>query len=141
MTTSVPVTGYASVADYELRTGTDVPDAKEPTVQTRLNDVSQLMDVYMGDCAEPVANAYPDVLCAIAVSLVYRVASMPAGVKTESVGGTSVTYDTDSGPLALGVAETNLLDALIESACGRDSRHDGVGQIGLNYGGPEPERP
>lgn len=139
MATSVPVNGYASVADYELRSGTDVPAELEPTVQTRLNDVSALMDIYMGVCAAVVADAYPDVLCALTVSTVYRDASMPVGVKTESVGGTSVTYDTGSGPLTLDGAYTSILDSLMESVCGPDARHDGVGQIGLAYAGP-PER-
>lgn len=133
---TVPVTGYASVTDYELRTGTDVPDAMEPTIQTRLNDVSALMDLYMGDCAEAVADKYSDILTSMAVTVVYRAASTPAGVKTQSVGGTSVTFDTDRGALVLADSEATLLDALIEGACGESARHDGVGQLGINYGGP-----
>lgn len=137
MTQPLPVTGYASIADYELRTGMDVPDAQEPTVQQRLNDTSSLINVYLGECTEEVAAKYPDVLTALTVSHVYRVASVPTGVRSESIGGTSVSYDTDAGPLDLVGSETTLLDALMDGACGESSK--GVGQIGVNYGGPAPE--
>lgn len=131
----VPVTGYASVADYELRTGTDVPVEQEPSVQTRLNDTSLLINVYLGDCAEQVAEAHPDVLTALTVSHVYRASAVPLGVRTESVGGTSVSYDTESVMLGLSTAETDLLDNLMDATCGRSSA--GIGQIGVNLGGPE----
>ncbi len=127
--------GYATVADYELRTGTDVPVEMEPTVQQRLDDTSALIDVYLRDCQEEVAAKYPDVLTALTVSHVYRVASIPAGVRSESVGSTSVSYNVDSGPLDLVESELTLLDALIDGACGGDEAR-GIGQIGIGYGGP-----
>lgn len=135
MTQPVPVEGYASVADFELRTGTDVPDAQEPSVQTRLNDTSALINVYLGDCVDEVAAKYPDVLTALTVSHVYRVASTPLGIRSESVGATSVSYDTEAELLGLSPTETALLDALMDGACGASSK--GVGQIGVTYGGPD----
>jgi len=136
MATSVPVNGYAVVADYELRTGTDVPTANEPTIQQRLNDASALIDIYLGPCKDEVAAAYPEVLKSVTVAQVYRVSSIPVGVRSESVGGTSVSYDTTTAALALGPAETDLLDALMDSVCGSGSaRGDGVGQVGVTYGG------
>lgn len=129
--------GYATVADYELRTGTDVAVAMEPTIQRRLDDASALVDVYLGDCQDEVAAKYSEVLTALVVSHVYRVSSIPAGIRSESVGGTSVSYDVDSGPLDLAASETALLDALLDGACGVSTQ--GVGQLGINYGGPEPD--
>lgn len=127
--------GYATVADYELRTGTDVPVEMEPTVQQRLDDTSALINVYLGDCADEVAAKYPDVLTALTVSHVHRVASIPTGIRSESVGSTSVSYNTDSSPLDLIGSELTLLDALVDGACGGDEAR-GIGQVGVNYGGP-----
>jgi hypothetical protein len=128
---------YATIADYELRTGIDVPAEQEPTVQQRMDDVSALIELYLGDCADEVAAAYPDILSMIVVANVYRVSSVPAGVKAESVGGTSVTYDTDTVTMSLLGADTDLLDTLIERTCGQTTVR-GVGQYGVQLGG-EPE--
>lgn len=136
---TVPQTGYAGIADYEIRTGADVPVEEEPMMQTRLNDVSNLVDVYLGDCQDEVAVKYPDVLTALVVANVWRADAIPAGIRSESVGGTSVSYDTESAELALLPMDTNLLDALIAGACGEMPRGGGVGQIGMTLGGePEP---
>ena len=129
--------GYATVADYELRTGTDVPVEMEPTVQQRLDDTSSLINVYLGDCADEVAAKYPEVLTALTVSHVYQSSAVPAGIRSESVGSTSVSYNTDAGPLDLMASEVALLDALLDGACGASTK--GVGQIGINYGGPKEE--
>jgi hypothetical protein len=128
---------YATVVEYELRTGTDVPVDQEPTVQRRLDDVSALIELYLGDCADEVATAYPDILSMVTVANVYRVSSVPAGVKAESVGGTSVTYDTDNTAMSLLDVDTALLDTLIERTCGQTTVR-GVGQYGVGLGG-EPE--
>ena len=136
MTTPVPPS-YATVADYELRTGTDVPAEMEPTVQQRLDDTSALIAVYLGECEDEVAAKYPDVLTALTVSHVYRVDSVPMGIRSESVGGTSVSYDSEAVLLSLGEIETNLLDALMDAACGTSSTAQGVGQLGVTLGGPE----
>jgi phage gp36-like protein len=136
MTTPIPpATGYATIADYELRSGIDVPVDQEPMIQQRLNDTSALIDVYLGDCADEVAAKYPDVLTTLTCSHVYRVGAAPVGIRSESVGATSVSYDTDVHLLDLIESETALLDALLDGACGTSSK--GVGQIGVTLGGPK----
>lgn len=137
----VPVTGYASIADYELRIGQDIPVEQEPMIQTRLNDISNLVELYLGSCAEAVEAKHGDVLTALVCQMAYRVGSVPAGVRSESVGATSVSYDTAASAQALAAVDTDLLDALIEDACGTDGRSYGVGQIGVTHGGPEDEWP
>lgn len=136
-TPTPPPPSYAQVADYELRTGTDVPVSQEPTIQRRLDDTSALIAVYLGDCAEEVEAKYPDVLTALTVSHVFRVDSVPIGIRSESVGGTSVSYDNEAILLGLTEMETALLDALMDGACGGATAAKGVGQIGVNLGGPE----
>lgn len=133
----VPVTGYASIADYELRIGQDIPAEQEPMVQTRLNDTSALVTLYLGAAAEAVEEKHGDVLTALVCHMTYRVASVPAGVRSESVGATSVSYDTAASAQALIPVDTDLLDALIEDAYGAEFRSFGVGQIGVNLGGPD----
>jgi hypothetical protein len=129
---------YATVADYELRTGTDVPADQEDTVQQRLEDVSNLIDLYLGDCASAVAVAYPDILTALVCANVWRMAAVPTGVKQESVGGTSVTYES-VGTGVLLEADTDLLDTLMARACPESTNAPGVGQYGVTLGGtPEP---
>src|SRR3982750_1806998 len=129
---------YATVADYELRTGTDVPVDQEDTVQVRLDDVSALINLYLGDCQDEVAAAYPDILTALVCANVWRMASIPVGVKQESVGATSVTYDT-SWTTTLAPADTDLLHTLMQRACPASTNAPGVGQYGVTLGGtPEP---
>ena len=136
------MTSYATVADYELRTAVDVPFDQEDTVQRRLDDVSALVELYLGDCAEDVAATYPDILSMLVVANVHRVSSVPAGIRTESVGGTSVTYADTGGAMALLPVDTDLLDTLIERVCGTQTVRD-MGQVGMMLGGvPEdPEWP
>jgi len=130
------MTSYADIADYELRTGIDVPDDQEDTIQRRMDDVSALIELYLGDCTA-VADTYPDILSMIVVANVHRASVIPAGVKAESVGGTSITYDTESNAMSLLPVDTDLLDTLIERACGTQTVR-GVGQYGVALGG-EPE--
>lgn len=130
---------YATVEDYELRTGVDVPADQEDTIKQRLDDVSALVELYMGDCADEVAAAHPDILSALVCANVYRVSSVPVGVKSESVGATSVTYDSDGTSMILGPTDTDLLDALIARTCDTAVVAPGVGQYGITLGGePEP---
>lgn len=127
---------YASVEDYELRTGTTVPDEMEPTVQARLDDVSNLIELYLGDCAEPVEAKYGEILTSLTVAHTYKASSVPAGVRSESVGSTSVSYDTEGGPASLIGAETDLLDRLMAEACPDYARDaPGVGMLGISMGG------
>jgi hypothetical protein len=127
---------YATVDDYELRTGTDVPDDMEPTIQARLDDVSNLIQLYLGDCATAVETQFPEILTSLTVAHTYKASSIPAGVRSESVGSTSVSYDVESGAVNLISAETDLLDRLMAEAC-EDFVNDapGVGMLGIKMGG------
>lgn len=135
-----------TVEDYELRTGIDVAQAMEPTVQVWLNDIAGLICLYLGDCADEVAAAYPDMLTALACSHVLVQSSRPApGVRSESVGSTNVTYDTDrladTVPFGLTNDEQNVLNQLLVVVC-PDQAVDsggGVGQLGVTWGG-QPDR-
>lgn len=129
---------YATVDDYELRTGVDVPVEMEPTVQIRLDDTSAIIQLYLGECAVVVEGAYPDLLTALTCSHVYRLASIPTGVRSESVGSTSVSYDDNPAGVGLSPDEIELLDSLIESACGADAFR-GVGEVGVGWAGPSPD--
>jgi len=135
-----------TVADYELRTGIDVPESMEPTVQIWLDDTASLICLYLGDCADEVAAAYPDVLAALTCSHVRAQSSRPApGVRSESVGSTSISYDTDRLAETVGFGltadEQNVLNQLLAVVC-PDQAVDsggGVSQIGVTWGGqPDP---
>lgn len=128
---------YAEVADYELRTNIDVPTEAEDTVQVRLDDASNLIALYLGDCEEEVASQFPEVLTALTCSMVFRFSSVPAGVRSKSVGSTSVSYTDDASGMGLLPAEQNLLDDLMARAC-VDVNSDnvpGLGCVGANWGG------
>lgn len=127
---------YAMVDDYELRTGVDVPVEQEPTIQVRLDDTSALMELYMGECAEPIADAYPEILTMLCCSHVYTATSVPPGIRSESVGGTSVSYADDAGTMTLPHSMTDLLDELMERVCGSTTDVPGAGTLGANWGGP-----
>lgn len=140
MTAPIEQTGYASVEDYELRTGFTVPPSQVSTVQQRLNDVSALMGVYMGDCAEIVESTYPDVLTSLTCSAAQRSFAGSPGIRSESVGSTSVSYLDTSVTGMIAPAEAEVLDALM-AACCPDYNPGGssaVGQIGVSWGGGEP---
>jgi hypothetical protein len=131
-----------TVEDYELRTGIDVATSMEPTVQVWLNDIASLICLYLGDCADEVAAAYPDMLTALACAHVLAQSSRPApGVRSESVGSTNVTYDTDrlaqEVTFGLTADEQNVLNQLLAVVC-PDQAADtggGVGQLGVTWGG------
>ncbi len=129
---------YADVQDYELRTGVDVPTEAEDTYQVRLDDASNLIALYLGECEEPVSLAYPEVLAALTCSMVFRFSSIPAGVRSKSIGATSVSYqDEASSGQKLLQAEMNLLNDLMRAAC-PDTESDevpGLGCVGANWGG------
>jgi len=127
---------YATVEDYELRTGIDVPADQEDTVQVRLDDTSALMEMYMGECADDIVAAYPDILTVICCSHVYAVSSVPPGIRSESVGGTSVSYADSPSGLMLPTTATDLLDELMERVCGSTTELPGAGTVGASWGGP-----
>lgn len=135
--TEPTVPQYALIADYELRTGVDVPDDQEPTVQVRLDDTSQLMALYMGPCAEYVEAAYPDILTSLCVTAVQRSFTVTPGIRSESIGSTSVSYLTPAETTAgagVGVSEAEVLDALMGAACPMyKGSGSNVGQVGTRY--------
>jgi hypothetical protein len=129
---------YATVADYELRTGTTVPPEQQDTVQQRLNDIAALIQLYMGPCASFVEAMYPDILISLTCAAAARSFSTSPGVRSESVGSTSVSYVDYSAQRVAGVEppEADVLDALMASAC-PDFRASGpsVGELGVGWGG------
>lgn len=130
------MSSYATVADYELRTGADVPVDLINTYAARLADTSALIDLYLGECIPLVVAKFAEILTALTVSHTYRASSAPPGVRSESVGATSVSYDDTSTAVGLWRAETDLLDNLIEQACGPSAGIAGVGTVGASWGGP-----
>jgi hypothetical protein len=129
---------YATVPDYETRTGVDVPTTQEPMVQVRLDDASNLIAVYLGPYEECVSDAYGEILTMLTVATVYRLSSVPAGVRSKSVGATSVSYSDTAAQLKLLPAEEDLLDGLIERACRTEpdpTYVPGLGTVGVNWGG------
>jgi hypothetical protein len=130
--------GYASVHDYEVRTGLSVPDDQFDTYCQWLTDATSIIRLYLGPCAESVEAAYPDVLAMMACQRVQRTASIPPGVSSTSVGGTSVSFvDSGASAMTLTAAEQDLLDRLISSACGELGADEvpGLGQLGVKWGG------
>lgn len=136
----VDPTGYATVDDYELRTGATVPPNMTDTYQTWLNDASALMRLYMGEeCADKVEAAYPDVLTSLTCQRVYRMSSTPAGITSASVGGTSVSYANASANTWLSSSEIEMLDRLMDAACGTPLDVPGIGEVAAGWAGGPPE--
>lgn len=135
---TVPVSGYASVADFEIRTGQDVPADKQDALQVRLNDNSALFRLYMGDCADEVEAAYGDLLTSLVVNRTNRQIQQPAGMASASVGSTSVTYRGTGEGTWLGPEDTEILDRLMLACCGPSTDVPGVGELGVGWGGPPP---
>jgi hypothetical protein len=137
MTAPVSPPSYATVADYELRTGITVPDSDQATVQQRLDDYAALMALYMGPCEPSVAAAYPDILTSLDVAGVQRSFGVVPGIRSESVGSTSVSYVDLSADAIAGVfgPEREVLDALMAACCvdWNPSAGGQVGQIGVAY--------
>ena len=146
MTQPVEPTGYATVEDYEIRTGTQVPDEQHDLVQVRLNDNSTLIALYLGECEEAVATAYPDLLTSIACEMTAATIGRQYGaggaVASTSVGSTSVTYATPNQDVGwLPPQVTDILDRLMLSACGEPVDVSGVGELGVGHGGGPVEEP
>lgn len=128
---------YATVEDYELRTGLEVADTAEDSVQAKLDDASNLIALYLGDCEPEVSSQFPEILTALTCSVVYRYNSIPAGVRSKSIGATSVSYTDNAGGMNLLAAEENLLDDLIGRACADETSDHvpGLGVVGATWGG------
>lgn len=108
---------YADLTDYEVVTGQTVPEAEVPRIQRALQSASNLFALYLGDReAEIVAvDAYAALLNDLTVARVVRVRAVPQGIRSESVGGSSVTYDAAmaTSPFVLSPDETRLLAMLL----------------------------
>lgn len=140
MTQPPDMCGYASIHDYEVRTGTDIPVELEETYCVWLTDNSAIIKLYLGPCADAVAAAYPDVLAMLTCQRTQRMASIPQGVASTSVGGTSVSFVEGAvSSSALWPSETDTLDRLIAAACGELGADEvpGLGQLGVAWGGPQ----
>lgn len=128
---------YATVDDYELRIGYDIPATQEPMVQQHLDDTSMMIALYLGDCEPDVAAAYPEVLTMLTCSMTYRQSAVPAGVRSESVGATSVSYSDDYSQQGLLPAEEHLLDDLMATVCvdTHPANVPGLGSVGVTWSG------
>lgn len=108
---TVPVEGFsfATVADYEARYG-DVPLSDEARIQLMLDDASDLIAGYLGESVDEVMATRPGLLRTMTTARVHLLETVPTGVRSESVGTTSVTYATVSDRYALAMAEKAALD-------------------------------
>lgn len=131
--------GYASVHDYEVRTGQKVPLNLHDTYCMWLGDNSTIIELYLGPCADAVEATYPDVLAMLTVQRTQRMASIPAGVAATSIGGTSVTFTEGRSATTLSASESDLLDRLIAASCGELGADEvpGLGQLGAAWGGKD----
>jgi hypothetical protein len=103
-----------TIEDYETITGTTVPEATAPMVQARLDVVALLVWAYLGAQATAVDTTYHKVLVYLAVMKAFRADAVPVGIRSESVGSTSVSYADGFGdPLTLTTDERSVLDGLM----------------------------
>lgn len=141
MTSPIDPTGYATVEDYELRTGTTVPPEQVDYVQIRLNDNSTMVALYLGECEPDVAGAYPDLLTTLVCTMANQQIERPSGISSATVGATSISFagSGESPTNWLNPSVTDLLDKLILATCGPTTDTVGVGQFGVGWGGPTEE--
>lgn len=104
---------YADVSDYEVITGTTVPEADQPRITRALETASTLFALYLGDREPEIVVAYGPLLADLVVARVFRLISQPVGIRSESVGGSSVTYDHGMSPFALAGDEVRLLSMML----------------------------
>lgn len=118
---------YCDVPTYELLTDTSVPDAEQEHVQAMLDLNSDLVGLYMGEpCATNAADQWADLLAGVVAYRTYRQATIPAGVQSESVGSSSVSYvPTQNAPMGLVGTETAVLDML----CGKATYGRGISSV------------
>jgi hypothetical protein len=104
----------ATLADYELILGVVVPEEDRLGIERSLNGASDLVSLYLGVRAVEMATLYPDLLADLVVARVHRLRTVPLGIRSESVGGSSVTYDSDVGRrLTLTEEEIRLLNLML----------------------------
>ncbi|MEV8373008.1 hypothetical protein AB0P21_09740 [Kribbella sp. NPDC056861] len=103
-----------TITDYETITGTQVPKATEPQVRARLGVIAALVWAYLGPQATAVDAAYRNVLVYLTVMKAFRADAVPIGIRSESVGSTSVSYADGFGdPLTFTADERSVLDGLM----------------------------
>jgi hypothetical protein len=118
---------FCDIPTYEGITGTVVPVEDQEHVQAILDLNSDLAGLYMGEpCATRAAAEWPDLLAGLVSYRTYRGQTIPAGVQSESVGSSSVSYvPSQTNPMGLLGAETMALDLL----CGRNTYGRGIGSV------------
>lgn len=104
---------YADVPDYEVITGITVPEPERLRIERALTTASTLFALYLGDREPEVVAAFGPLLADLAVARVHRLLSMPVGIRAESVGGSSVTYDNGGSAFALNGDEVRLLAMML----------------------------
>lgn len=105
---------YALIEDYEVITGVSLSQAERPRIERALQSASDLFALYLGDREAEVAATYESLLVDLTVARVYRLQGIPAGIRSESVGGSSVTYDNGAGsPFGLSGDEVRLLAMML----------------------------
>src|SRR4051812_31146115 len=106
---------YATVDDYTLLTGIAVPPEDEPRIEAGLDQASSLIASYLGDNEAQVFATAPESLRNMTVARVRYKHLVPLGIRSESIGATSVTYSTPLNPFLLSAQEGDSLDGLIDS--------------------------
>ena len=105
---------YATLDDYQLIVGTLVAEADVARVERLLQGATDLFALYLGDREAEIVAAYPSLLADLTVARVHRLRTIPTGIRSESVGGSSVTYDNGAGsPFGLTGDETRLLSMML----------------------------
>lgn len=103
-----------TIEDYETITGTQVPEASTPMVQARLDVIATLVWAYLGAQATTIDTEYHKVLVFLTAMKAFRADAVPVGIRSESVGSTSVSYADGFGdPLTLTLDERSVLDRLM----------------------------
>ena len=100
---------YATVEEYRVRTGATVTPESAARLTALLDDSSALVRAYLAANEPNVLIAFPEVLRALVVNRVRRLLFAPPGVRSESIGPSSVTFTDD---VSLDVVETALLNRL-----------------------------
>ncbi len=104
---------YATVDDYGVITGSVVPEAESARLTLLLQSASDLFALYLGDREVEIAATYGSLLRDMVVSRVSRMQSVPTGIRSESAGGSSVTYDNPPSPFGLTGDEVRLLSMML----------------------------
>jgi hypothetical protein len=119
-----PVYRWATVQDWEKRTGTALTPEQADVVQQQLDDACALFALWMPPGCIARAQAGDPAVLAVLVPLLIaytqRQENVPAGIASETIGTASVTYITDreqsAQPGRLSAAERAALAQLCGTA-------------------------